>query len=569
MRRARGHQCNTRRRTRCVRSVVLCAAGFFAAACGDLALAQLASPRSFETSWSQLGGGSQRYSSVTLPPPPLTTPRWINNTDQFGRSVVYLGQSPLTVYAGQGASDGLVIAVGVIDGAIDPPAPDAYRLFAVSRSTGAVVWQAPIATPELESQPGAAIDERNRTAMVCTGSLLQAFSLDDGAPCWTFETQNQIVNVSPLITTDLAPANRAFITDFKGGFPDDISPDAQVYCINIDPFDAQHNPYQPGQLVWSSAVGTSSGNSVSYLPRAMGGEGLVFVASPGTYFQTPGMIHAFSVTQQPGAPIEPVWTHINSRLLGYFGGVCVVPAGPNAAAGASPSLYAASYSFFGGTDSANLVKINARTGEVLWSTPSNRTQSIPVPVPGGFVALSAGINGYSSIAMVELFQDNTNTGVLLWDTAELADMGGWTNQPVLTRFGGRNLLAVGSLPELPIGVPNPHLLSEHLYLIDLARNPDQECFIVRHFEGVGGCPAIVGGSLYCVGPIGLAAFGPTPADLDIDQSNRIDINDVIAWEWGQGNRDINGDGTVNIQDKQVLVTTLRASESAVMRGEDR
>ncbi|MCX5689812.1 MAG: hypothetical protein NTV94_08540 [Planctomycetota bacterium] len=384
-----------------------------------------------------------------------------------------------------------------------------------------------------------------------------------------WSAQNLIVNVSPLITTDLSPANRAFITDYKGGFPDDMSPDAQVYCINIDPFDARRNPYQPGQLVWSSSVGTSSGNSVSYLPRAMGGDGLVYVASPGTYFQTPGMIHAFRVKPLPGVPIEPVWTHINSRLLGYFGGVCVVPPPPNAAAGSSPSLYAASYSFFGGTDSANLVKINARTGGLIWSTPANRTQSIPVPVPGGFVALSAGINGFSSIAMVELFQDNANTGNLLWDTGELADMGGWTNQPVLTRFGGRNLLAVGSLPELPIGVPNPQMLANHLYLIDLSLNPDQDGFIVAEYDGVGGCPAIVGGSLYCVGPIGLAAFGPTPADLDIDQSSRIDINDVVAWERGQGNRDINGDGVVTIEDKQVLITTLRASESAVMRGEDR
>ena len=557
----------------------LCAA-MLAAGFSLAAHAQVASPRSFETSWAQLGGGSNRYSAVTLPPPPIATPRWVNTTDKFGNPVSYLGQSPLTVYAGEGANDGLVIAVGVIDGTIDPPSPDAYRLFAVSRSTGATVWQAPIAEPLLESQPGPAIDERNRTAMVCTGSSLQAFRLTDGHPLWTFEAQNLIVNVSPLITTDLAPANRAFITDYKGGFPDDLSPDAQVYCINIDPFDAELNPYQPGQLVWSSTVGTSSGNSVSYLPRAMGGDGLVYVASPGTYFQTPGMIHAFRVKPLPGVPIEPVWTHINSRLLGYFGGVCVVPAPTLGAAceddqpptpdpNAYPALYAASYSFFGGTDSANLVKINARTGTLVWSAPANRTRSIPVPVPGGFVALSAGINGHLSIAMVELFQDNANTGVLLWDTSELEDMGGWTSQPVLTRFGGRNLLAAGSLPELPIGVPNPHMLADHLFLIDLSLNPDQPGFIVAEYDGVGGCPAIVGGSLYCVGAIGLAAFGPTPADLDIDQSSRIDINDVIAWERGQGYRDINGDGVVTIEDKQVLITTLRASESALMRGEDR
>lgn len=519
----------------------------------------------FEASWTQLGGGPQRYTAATLPPPPFTSPRWVCNTDVAGHPVIFLGQSPLAVYAGEGASDGMVFTVGLINADLGAETINPYRLFAISRATGQVAWQSVIAAPTLESNPGPGIDEAHRTVIVASGRQVQAMRLSDGAAAWSFSTTSDLVNVSPLIV-DRRGAGRVLITDYNGGITSTSTPEAKLYCINTDAFDAVANPYQPGQLVWQVSISTSSGNSVSFLPRAQGGDDLVFVASPGRYRTQAGSIRAYRLDQTTQS-ITPVWTRANPSVLGYFGGVVAMPPESGSAPGTPGSIYAATYSFFGGIDSANLVKINARTGTLVWSAPANRTQSIPVPVPGGLVALSTGLNGYSTIPALELFLDGASSGQLLWHTDLTLDLGGWTNQPVLARFGGRTLLAIGSPAYFPdVSYDNPYDLSNTLSLVDLSLSPSSPGFLVQQFSGVGGSPAIVGGSLYAVGVIGLAAFGPTPSDLDVNQSGTIDVNDLYAWERGEGLRDIDRDGVVDARDKALLVSTLRGGETAALKG---
>jgi len=547
-----------------VSKLLLCALGAMSAVCALLPSLALAQPisgtfRSFERSWTHLGGTALRNSRVPLPAPPIQTPTWVQNRDRNNALISFVGQAGLAVFAGRTASDGLVFAAGRI--ATQPIPPNPFRLYAFSRNDGSVRWQSPIESPASDSFSSPTLDENNGTVIYCSGYRVQAFSIATGEPLWTRELDSQVVNASPLVTSDLWPANRLFITDYAG-----LNPivEASVYCINVDPFHESLNPYQPGDLVWSTCIGSSSGNSVSYLPRSLGGEGLVFVATatgqPGT---TPGQIRAYSAASTLPEP-DAIWTHVNEIPQGYFGGVCVLPASAEMPADSPPCLYAASYAFYGGTDTANLVKLNAHTGALIWSVASNRTSSIPVPLPGGFIALSGGINYLSNTPSVQMFQDLDGSAELIWETAPFfPGAGGWTNQPVSALFGGQNLLAAGSAS---IDPNRPTAPSRDLYLFNLACDPFQPCFLVRHYVGVGGSPAIVGGSLYCVGMIGLAAFGTTPASLDVDGNGRIEIGDLYAWERGLGNRDVNRDNVVNALDRSDLITILRGDEVFSMKG---
>lgn len=512
--------------------------------------------RGLDLSWTHLGGNSQRISSVSFPAPPSAVPSWIATRDAFGTPIAFIGQAPLAVYAGSNVGNGRVFAAGRPN--ITPSPPGSLRLYAFDRSTGANLWEAPIATPYLNSFSAPAIDEKNGTVVYCSGRWVQAFRISDGQRAWRTMLVKNVVNASPLIISDSQERTRLFMTDYEG-----FGSASRIYSINTDPYDAVHNPYLPGGVVWSAIIGAGSGNSVSYLPPGEGGQGLVFVPTVANTninnTPQPGVIYAFPLEAIGTA--APVWTFPNIVDEGYFGGLCVVPPPVGSAVNSPPVIYAASYAFAGGTDSANLVKLDARTGDLIWSVPSNRTNSIPVPLPWGFVALAGGIDGlFSSFSQVQLFADGGISGSLHWDTGEELSVGGWTNQPIVTRFGGQNYLAVGSPPTTSWG------LSPTLYLLDLGKRPGEPGFVVREYPGVGGSPAMVGSALYCVGTAGLAAFGPTPRDLDVDRSGVVDMGDLYALEVGGAFSDINHDGLENSQDRVILLTALRGGEVAAMKG---
>lgn len=523
------------------------------ALCVGSALAQPAVTRSPVRSWTHLGGASNRHSLVALPCTPSQTPSWIRSTDIADNPITFIGQAGLAVLAGERVQDGLVFAVGRVSPA--GQTPNQHTLFAFERCNGSVRWQSPIATPVLDSFSTPALDESNRVVIHASGRRVQAFSTQDGALAWERTLSNFIVNASPMVTSDRGPADRVFITDYDG-----FGGSAQLYCINADPFDAAQNPYQPGEIVWQFPIGSSSGNSVSYLPASLGGESLVYVASigPDPGYE-PGVIYAFPITTT--AP-SPLWTYRNEMPEGYFGGVCVVAPESYEPPGSPPILYAASYAFCSscGSDSAFLVKLNARTGAQIWSVRSNRTESIPVPLPGGRVALAAGIEGFGTIANIQMFDDLGDSAQIAWDTAGLLTVGGWTNQPVAAQFGGRNILVTGAPP------PDFSQASTELFALNLASDPTRPDFIVRRYPGAGGNAAIVGTSIYSVGTLGLVALGPTPTNLDTNLDGSTTIADLYAWERGVGNLDVNNDGVVNAEDRAELIKSLRASEPSAMSG---
>lgn len=498
-----------------------------------------------------------RYSRITTPAPPMDIPVWVANTDINGHSISFIGQASLAVYAGRTASDGRVFAVGKRAGVSNDTNP--FRLYAFSRNTGQVVWQVPVVNPSSSSFSSPTIDEVNGVVVFCSGQMIQAFSIAQGQPVWTSQLDLPVVNASPLITCDQGAQDRLFITDFETNLGE-----GKIYCINVDPFDPVENPHDPGDIIWSAMIGPTTSNSVSYLPRASGGKDMIFVASSRRLLTAQsGRIYAFAIHPESEEP-EPVWTYINTRPFGYFGGVCVVPPETTSAPGEPPFIYAATYSFLQSTDGSNLVKLDSYTGEEIWSVPSNNTSSIPIPLPNGLIALSGGISGYGGSSGLQMFVDEGISARLLWDTNTFfLNVGSWTNQPIAALFGGMGLIAVGSQSANP---SNPQTPSNDLYLFNTSLFPDQDGFLVRHYEGVGGSPAIVGGSLYALGTIGLAAFGTTPARLDVDQNNTVNIDDLYAWEMGAGNRDVNGDGVANTVDRSDLRTLLRGDELSTMKG---
>lgn len=52
---------------------------------------------------------------------------------------------------------------------------------------------------------------------------------------------------------------------------------------------------------------------------------------------------------------------------------------------------------------------------------------------------------------------------------------------------------------------------------------------------------------------------------DVNGDFVVDIEDLYAWEQGEGMRDINGDGVVNAADRFLLIAALRAAETADIR----
>jgi outer membrane protein assembly factor BamB len=441
--------------------------------------------------WPQFAGTPSRASTSIALPASLAPPRWVASHDRQNNPIAFALQSGVI------ADRTRVFPIGKVGAQ--------WMVFAIGAADGAVWWAAPIPAPVLDSWSSPALDERNQTVLVATGHFLTAFDAATGTQRWQASLARNVVNASPLIAD--SPAGRAFITDYDG-----FGGSSQLYCIDLDPFSTT-NPHQPGDTVWSVPIGGSSGNT----PACSGG--VVFVASvTDESGLSPGQILAF-----PGAAESapaPLWTLTNPATLGFFGGV----------AASGGSVYAASYALSGGQLAGNLVKVDASSGQLLWSAPCNRTDATPVPLPGGLVLLSGGLPGYGSAPSLELFHDNGASASLLWDSAvdtwhddngngvldpgEFLAIGGWTFQPVVSGGAG-SLHALASTP--PMGA-NSFGASTDLYLIDLSHAPHESGFILNHAQGAGATPAAAYGSIYTIGASGLYAFGPAPCYANCDLS---------------------------------------------------
>lgn len=483
-----------------------------------------------------------------IPDTPLVTisaPAWIASNDMNGNPIDFAGQSGPVVWRD------LVFALGESDG-ID-------RAYALDRADGSVRFSAPVDAPSLDSWSTPLVDEANERLIVASGETVSAFDANTGAPAWSATLEMDVVNASPLVTRDLGPADRLIITDADGFL---AQGGGNIYCINIDPRDEQANPFDPGEIVWRIPLdAASSGNSPAYE------SGVVYVADSGDpNFSVPGAVRAYDATALD-APTDPLWSFTNVTSDGFFGGVSV----------RDGAVFAASFTFSGGQDSANLVKLDASTGALIWSTPANRTSSTPIVLPDGRVLLSTGLAGFGSLPSLQLFATD---GTRLWDTAlatsddadndgaieigEFFAVGGWTHLPAVVD-NKSGVFAYAGTPPLTGGFFGANT---DLHRIDLDLPPTDPGFVVESFDGAGSTPALAGGTLYTIGAGGLHAFGDfegfDPSDVNTDCA--VNIEDLYAWEAGSGRRDVDGNGTIDSADRALLRSTLRANETNDVTG---
>src|SRR5690606_13696489 len=206
-------------------------------------------------------------------------------------------------------------------------------------------------------------------------------------------------------------------------------------------------PFGRGEIVWEFDLGQTAGTTPAY------DDGVVYVATAGdSAGRPPGLLFALpaGVSVSP----NPLWATPNPAPEGFYGGVCVTTAGGQRV------LYAASYAFYGGLMSGNLVKVLADTGAVVWSIPANRTASIPIPLGDSRILISAGLQGFGTVPSVQMFRDNGASAQLMWDTAlwtwkdlngdlsldpgEFTPMGGWTHQPAAAKAGAMTVAIFGT-----------------------------------------------------------------------------------------------------------------------------
>ena len=443
--------------------------------------------------WTHYAGNAKRRTVPTLThSPSLSTVAWENT------EFIPIPQS------------GLVIDAAHVY-AIARDASNATMAVALDRQTGSTVWSAPVAPPILDSWSSPAIDLEHGTLIVASGASIVALDTNTGDSVWSQSLPAIVVNTSPVVTDDLGDRDRVLITtySFGGGAP------ASLVCINTDPFDAATNPYQPGDIVWSRTLSAdSSGNTPAYQ------SGRVYLATASSGSSQRGTIRCYDITSDT-PPASPLWTFTNTINTGFFGGVTI----------AHGHIYASSYSFTGLQTSANTVKLNKNTGDLVWSVPTNRTDATPIVLPSGDVIVSSGVATgafdflpfFGSLPSIQYIDDQGTTTSLLWDSAlathddlnnngfwdfgePFLSIGGWTHQPLALSISGTPHLLVGTLPESRPGINIDH--NTDLRLIDLTASPTDPAFIVDHASATGNTPAFATGWVFTSGPTGIRAYAP-------------------------------------------------------------
>jgi outer membrane protein assembly factor BamB len=477
----------------------------------------LVCPPALAQDWTHYGGGTDRVATRTLafdPTELVGLPVWTVSTGPVGESIFFAGRAGVVEHGDD------IVALGWVDGA--------FSAIDVGAADGLVRWMTPVDSPFVDSWSSPAIDTGNGSVVVASGQRVVALSLVDGSQLWQVTLDRQVVNASPLVTDSLGAADRVFVTDF--GFSGQV---ARLYCINVDPFDISLNPYQPGEVVWSVGVGEMSGAS----PTLAGANVIVATSD--------GRIVAYPVSSS--APPEPAWDSPNPGGLGLFSGVSV----------RGGAVYAASYNFSGGLTSSNLVKLDAATGQVLWTVGSNRTDALPIPLADGRILLSTGLEGFGSHPSLQLFQDNIEDAVLVWDSFLDGGpvLGYWTHTPVVLESMAGAFAVVGVPPPGDPFGPSPASL-----VVDLDLIPSDSGFVIETLDGVGVSAVTANGRVLGVGESGLSLYQLPlrPCQADFNQSGEVDFFDIIsfldAFSAGDASADLTGDGVVNFFDLQVFLT---------------
>ncbi len=462
----------------------------------------LASVSASAEDWTHLARGADRVALIGSLKADLTAPIWVASVDAEGESIDFVGASSPV------ATDVRAFAVGT--------SGTQAHVYAFSARDGIVAWQQPIEAPVLDSWSSPVLHTPTRTVIVASGVEIAAFDSQTGVPRWSTELPCEVVNASPAVTTDILGRNRLFITEHFpfGGF-------GRLFSVNLSPYIPGINPYQPGEIVWETVVGSLAGATPAYA------DGVVYVATVDDGFFGPGEIFAYpaDVDEEP----EPLWVYSHIATEGFAGGVAV----------AGGDVYAATYDFYGGFQNSTLVKLDASSGVLRWSTPSNRTDAIPVPMGDGRVLLSGGIDGFGSVPSVQLVFDTGSAVVPIWDTAldtwddldgdgaidadEYLRIGGWNNQPFCVRSSASgDSVYVGVLAE----GGDPDSAYTHLLELSLAAYPDGPTFVTQMYEGAGSSPVVAGRTLYSIGPTGLHAFR-TSCPVDVNGDGALNTGDLI------------------------------------------
>lgn len=443
--------------------------------------------------WTHFAGNAKRNAvpSVAMMPT-LDAPAWVNADH------VPVAQTGVVV------DDRHVYAITVEFG-------NQYFAAALDRETGTEIWTTPITAIILDSWSSPALDIEHGTLIVATGNTIVALDTTTGDEAWSHTLDSTIVNASPVVTDDLGERDRVLITNYSfGGLGN-----AQLICINIDPFDAETNPYHPGDLVWSKTLSAdTSGNTVAYQ------NGRAYLATASNGSGSRGTIQCFDITGDT-APSDPIWSFTNTINAGFFGGLSI----------AKGHIYASSYSFSGLQTSANTVKLNKNTGALVWSVPTNRTDATPIVLQNGDVIVSAGVAQgetsnlpfFGTIPSVSYIDDAGSSAILAWDSflethddantngfwdfgESYLSIGGWTHQPIAISVNNIPHLLVGTLP---LNSPISYIGNNtDLRLIDLTKSPTDAGFIVDHAADTGNTPAIASGWIYSGSDEGISAFAP-------------------------------------------------------------
>ena len=484
-------------------------------------------------SWTHYAGDASRRG---------TAPRAAQDLNHHAWTVTAAADEEFLWRAAPVAHNGLVFAT--VRGFTEPdPNHVEDRVVAFDAFDGYRVWTRPIAKDVWDSWSSPAVDTRNNTVLVTTGWTLHAIDITSGNVIWTMPTARRIVNASPAVTTDLeadgVPANRALLTDYDG-----FGDGGTLYAVNVDPFDAIYNPYEPGNVVWTYELNGAAGNSPAYA------DGVVYVAA------SSGTVCAIDVAAGP-----PVVWEVSVDFTGYppysgfYGGLAV----------SNGALYLASYTYYGGQNTGGLFKLNATNGAVVWDTPCERTDAIPVVTDDGQIFIAGGLDDAGSVVTTQAYQDNGTTVTPLWDTyvdsGGTLGIGGWTHQPVYSN----GYLYVGRPYEDPVQWLYFEPYTD-LYVIDTAHTPDQPEFIVSQYTGCGASPAIADGTIYSLGKDGLVALEPSVVCLaDLDGNGSVGLADLqlllAAYGTTPGDSgfdsgaDLDRNGVVDLADLQALLAT--------------
>jgi len=478
--------------------------------------------------WTHYACDAERRALADDGPHYLSNVRWVAGQDAFGEPIEFVGPSSPVVFAGR------------IFACARHYTGEDYthnKIVAFDAGTGSFLWQTLLEPGAWDSWSSPCVDVRHGAVLIGSGAVLYSLDAATGQINWQRSLEKVVVNASACVTDDL-DANRAFITDYDG-----FGTTGLLYCVNVDPYAEGLNPYQPGQIVWQDVLGGTSGNTPAYH------DGVVYVASV-CGREGDGVGHVYAFDARSG---EEIWdTAVGGA--GFFGGVTY----------AEGFVYAASYAFYGQQDNAELVKLDASTGQIVWTVPAERTDSIPLVI-GDVIYLAAGIQGFGSVVKIEAFQDNGTSAVKLWDTyqdtAGSLLVGGWSHQPAYA--AGR--LYAGTLPLDGAYSFGPYT---DLYVLDVSRAPGEPGFVLAHYEGAGSSPAISEGVLYTIGQAGLHAFRDRVGDLDLDGD--VDLDDYGTFQacfsgpgggsaGGCSSADLDGDGDVDLIDFATLQCAVTGS----------